>query len=312
MSIRTREVRRWLVWCTIDNKWVSGWLSKDQGKPTVCFENENHPIDITKTNLLERIENNYTETVLKWKVYCETDSQWETVYLDKNVGTPRYCPKNNTHIITLSGTNAPWIEETINNPLRRIQEESIPVDGTLGFDTIQMDILPNETNILDKSWDIDIAPLELMMQLTSFHTGDILQIDLAPDTIIGATTTNVAIGQTVLDVTSSVLDNAKVGYMCTITDGNTVDELGLITDIDHGLSQITVKTGAVNNYNAGVFVRITIKVLNPYKIGAPRQLNIGKSKIGASHVNKNTTVRITYINNSNVNKTFNLDMEYLY
>ncbi len=98
--MRTKVVKRWNIYCNSEADYIEGFLNEDDGTPSVCFNNNGHSIDTSKTELLEIIENTYTLKVIKWKVYCSTELQDVYGYLNAESGTPTKCFNNSSHTIS--------------------------------------------------------------------------------------------------------------------------------------------------------------------------------------------------------------------
>jgi hypothetical protein len=202
--MRTEQVKRWKIYCNTESKWVDGYLSRDDGVPTTCFNNNAHTIDTSKTDLLETIDNNYTQCVAKWKVYCDTEGIDVEGYLNDDYGTPTKCFNNDTH--TISTTTK---LEIIKNPKVQIIEETIPLQGRYRAETLKIEnILPHSTKVFDKTWSVDIAPLSVNMMVTEKHRGDSFIVDVMPDKIIGTITDGITAGVTnVISASETVIES---------------------------------------------------------------------------------------------------------
>jgi hypothetical protein len=168
---------------------------------------------------------------------------------------------------------------------------------------------------LDVSWDYPVSVFSISYSSTSDHTGDSLEMHIAPNTTIGAIVAPVTTGDTVLYVSPTVLQYINVGYYCNITDGTNYDDLGYVLAIDKTAGTITVKTPAVNGYSplTPTYVQMTIKAIVNYTFGAPGKFGIGKTIIGSRYVPTGTIVRGVYTNASATTSkslTFNIEMKY--
>lgn len=307
----TVEVNRWRIYCDTENKYIDGYLNRDSGTPSTCFNNDTHTIDTTKSTLVEVIRNDHTQCVVKWKIYCVTELGYIEGYSNKEYDAPTKCYNNNTH--TVSGV--PEIIEVIHNANVKIIEESRPVGGNLRVETIKISILPWETKIVDRNWAIDIAPLSVQLLTTPIHTGDTLQVDVSPDKNIGVITQDIAATDTVINVSPTVMQHARIGFPSCITDGVSTNETGMITDIDRVNNTITLETAVTDSFLASspTYVTISARFLGPHEFSnTESDLTFGATKIGASLVPKGETVRVTYINNSPNYKDLYILIEYLY
>lgn len=306
----TEQVKRWRIYCNTESKNIDGFLSKTSDKPSVCFNNNGHTIDTTKTRLIETIDNNYTPCVTKWKLHCDTEDADITGYLNSDLGTPTKCFNNNTH--TISGT--PEKLEIINNDKRTIQEQSKPLCGNFRAETFRIDILPLETKIHDKTWPIDVAPLSVNVLSNDIHINDTLQVDISPDKICGTLTQNAAVSDTILNVSSTVMKFCEVGFYVSISDGTNIDNGGMVLEKNFINNTITISTPLIHAFLASTptYIKLTVRMLGPHEFGITDGLVLGATKIGASFIPKNEIVRSTYINNSNNHKELYIVIEYLY
>lgn len=147
------------------------------------------------------------------------------------------------------------------------------------------------------------------------HIGDKVSAQIYPETIIGAITADVAINQTVVNVSSTVLDNIEVGFRCYLFDGVNQDNCGKVIDVDKTNSQITLSPGAVYfNYSAAspTYVQMSIEMFSEMEIPREGIYNFGDSTIGGSYLPAGTPGRIIYENISGGVKRFVMYVEYLY
>lgn len=303
----TKQIRHYRVYCNTDSRFVNGFMNITSGLPTVCFENSSHTIDTTKTDLLEIIHNTYTPCVKHWKLDCATDGI--VYYFDSADNTIPKCPIDNTHTI-----NSSQVVESIHNDKRSIKEASKPMNGFFRVESIKIEVSENESKDVDYSWPFPIAPLSVMILPNALHRGDIYTVEVSPNKIVGAIGANVNIGDTVLTVSSTVMEHIQVGFPCNLFDGVNSEDLGFVIDKDYAASTITVQTASTRAFSAATptYVRLSIRFLGPHTIGRQGQQHLGTSKIGASYIPANEIVRINYQNQSPHKKTIYALVEYLY
>lgn len=304
----TIQVKRWRIYCNTEARYVDGYLNRDEGSPTTCFNNNTHTIDIVKTTLVENIENNYTKSVIKWKVYCATELAYVEGYTNGDMGTPTKCFNNNSHVATL-----PEKLEHIENEKVLINEESVPGQGCFKSESIKLSMAPNQVLVFDKTWPFDISPLAVTALCNEKHSGDSLQVDVSPNRTIGVLTADCNIGDTEITVSSTVIQYIKTGFLCKITDGVNISDLGLVINVDYKLNQISVETPLTSAFLASspTYINMSVRFLGPHDLGG-RPFTIGSTKIGASFVPKNEIVRMTYTNKSPSYKDLYILLEFLY
>jgi hypothetical protein len=141
--------------------------------------------------------------------------------------------------------------------------------------------------------------------------GDLIEVTTAPNTIVGVLTAPVEIGDTVLSVNLTVIQNVMVGYTCKL--GNSNINLGYILAIDANTSTITVEVPSPEAFSAGTtYVKMEVDGICHLEIGGPFRYVIGGSKAGGKHLPANTPVDVIYTNNGNIEKTFRFEIEILY
>jgi hypothetical protein len=118
-----------------------------------------------------------------------------------------------------------------------------------------------------------------------------------------------------LSVSSTVTDNVMLGYSIHTTDGVTKNDFGRIIGVDMVNGCVYMENNATNSYNLSstVYVECIKEIIRNYIIGSPWTHEIGRSKIGGSHVPANLEICGEYINNSFlITKNLTAKIEYLY
>jgi hypothetical protein len=249
-------------------------------------------------------------TIYRYRIRCITDNLFEYV-LSESAVAPTACPTNTSHTIDADST---VIAETITiGETVSIKEEYIPTGGNFKTETIIMNISASSTFEADYTWPYPISLLVLFSTITSTHEGDNLEITVAPNTTVGLLTSNVSANDTTISVSQTVIDNLYIGYKLKLDDGSNVDDLGYVTAINKVTNQVTVNTPAVHSFDSSnTAVKMTIYYVENFEIGAPANITIGKSKIGASYIPAGTIIHAKYTNNNTDTKKFIARLEYLY
>jgi hypothetical protein len=170
-------------------------------------------------------------------------------------------------------------------------------------------------NSKDFLWPINISALSYEFAAGSEHIGDQIEIEVAPDLTIGALTADVNIGDTVLNVSSSVFDIVKKGYDVHLDDGVQAQErLGRCADFDRIAGTVTVETASTKAFSAATptTVQISVYVTRGLVIYQPGRYVVGESKIGGTLVPANRVVRMWYYNADGTSKNFAVHFDYLY
>jgi hypothetical protein len=144
---------------------------------------------------------------------------------------------------------------------------------------------------------------------SSFDT-DSIDGTIAKNTVVGIITQNVAINDTVINVSDTVLDNVYLGFLITIEG----QDMGRVIDCDQMAKTITVENAATAAITAtgSEYVLMTIELVpHIYLEGTETQMTL-EGGVGAMKLAANTPVEINYHNNSGTAKKYSVILEYFY
>lgn len=174
-----------------------------------------------------------------------------------------------------------------------IQEENDETDGTFQMFGALLRIPHGTTSTHDFSWPYPVSVLTTHFRTGERHRCDRFTMVVGPDTVIGVLTAPVSPGDTVLNVSPTVVQYITNGSLAALFDGvATKDELGRC--IDRSSSTITVETPAANAFAAGSPILMTKVAVDNFHVTEPDQYIIGESKIGSTFIPSNTTVRVIW------------------
>ena len=235
----------------------------------------------------------------KWEYKCVEEDilvyMWST-------DVPTTCPNNNGHTID---TNAPIsIIETISSNTFRAEENT---DGYFETEHIEMNIpsgTPGDVTEHDVSWPMDIILWKTLLTPTSDMINDQISALASPETTVGVIGASVNIGDTVLTVNSTVLDNTLRGFLITLDDGVNKDVLGRCIAKDDINSTITVNTATSFAYAPGTPVKISVYIIKDLFITDTNVIVIGGKGLKGKSVPAGLILRVYYTNNSGTAKTF--------
>ncbi len=244
-------------------------------------------------------------SIYKYRLYCiEEDAyvlQWAKT-------PPTICP--NDHADKSINTNITSIVDTINVNHFKAEENT---EGDFETSHVTMEIpsgTPGDVTEHDVSWPSDILLWKTLLNPTTEMIGDEISVLGGPETIIGVITSPVIIGDTILNVNSTVTDNAKRGYLLTLDDTVNKDVLGRISAIDPVGGTITVENPTTFAYNPGTPVKISVYILRNIYIANTNVLDIGGKGFKGKTVTSGTILRVYYTNNSGTAKIFRWRPEY--
>lgn len=166
------------------------------------------------------------------------------------------------------------------------------------------------------SFPYDIGMLSMEFIGTTNLVDDKFSIDVYPDTVIGTVTADITASDTVINVSSTVIDNVVIGYKLILDDGTNNEHTSYIVDIDKLAGTITLENGTTNAYLAATptTVKHYVPAVEEMEIDyTTSATSVGSSKIGASFVPKNTPIRIGFYNHDGTSgKRFRAVLEFLY
>ena len=204
--------------------------------------------------------------------------------------------------------------DSTGHQLLRIQEEDIPTGGHYQAQGYEVDVADTDTTkTLNISFPHPVSLLAAEWNNKAAFDGDSIQMAI-PYTTIGAIGANVSSSDTVITVSSTVIDNMRIGGWVKITDGVNADDLGRCLSIDETNSQITVETAATQAFSAAspTYVQMQVRMLPKSPLDGVGRVQLGESKIGGSYIPPNTTFEIIYYNDTGTAKKLRFMMEYLY
>lgn len=211
------------------------------------------------------------------------------------------------------------IEETIREEKVRVMEESAdPAKRTggaymgKGLEHIVPAVVGTSETIYTMPFPVAMMAFEYSP--TSDMIGDYFTVCIAPRTTVGAITATVNTGDTVLNVSPTVVENVKLGYKIMLDDGGVQENVGYVSAIDTVNNTITVSDAVTNTFlvSSPTYVKITICMVDRVRIGGLGVFELGASKIGGSYLPAGTPWSIEYENNNGLAKSFSGVLELLF
>jgi hypothetical protein len=255
-----------------------------------------------------------TPSLCYYQVWCSTDSKYEHVWLEEGT-LPTTCPANTAHTIDSDSIVS---TQTISQNKVEIVETGHAQTGGYVAGTSRVLNIAGTTGVqnFDYSRPIVVGIQSIAFTSTAEHTGDDMEIIIAPGTVVGILTSSVTGATNTFHVSSTVTANMKKGFFMTITDGAKSDNLGIVTSVNAATGIITTDLSSVegNTYLASspTYVQMNVKMLQAWTFGPPCDRRIGDDTFGASIIPANTIARVAYTNNSGIAKTFVINTVLVY
>lgn len=251
------------------------------------------------------------ETIYKYRIYCSTDSKYETIW---STTAPTTCPVNTGHTITSLLTSIVEIRDPTSVT---IQEESTPTNGKYQTTTHTFDAVDASGSVTESTFSFshNISVLSAYIISSSDQEGDVLNVHIAANTTVGALTVNASAGTNTLNVSSTVKDYSIPRMKCRLVDGSgNINEMGWIMSIDTDNNIVTTEHPTDRTFSATspTYFQITPVFADNFEFGPSWKYDFGASKIGGAHVPANTVVKFLYTNNGTSSKRIRVNFEYLY
>ena len=328
-------VCKYRLFCSTDSKDEYVW---NDSEPTTCPTNVAHTIDTSKTVIVQTIDESIVkidenvgtlgghykargqkmiipDNVSIGQIITNVSDTDTIIHVDQDtidsdsIRCNEYIGlQNGTTTVVLGriqvidrNTNQIFIEKNINSS--ESFDTFIAPCSILGFTTYKDFIQP-----------YDIGVLSFKYTSSSENNGDTLDVEVYPNTTIGSITQNTSIGDTIIHVSHSVIDNIKIGYHCMINSGNITESLGYIVEMDTVNNTITVENQTIKPYLVSTpsLINISVKTLETDDIGEVGHYVFGEDKVGSSKIIKNKAVRVHYSNLTGGAKKFCFNVGYLY
>ena len=256
------------------------------------------------------------ESIKEWRVYCETEEVYHSVWLDATSSAPTTCPINTGHTITSNLTH----DVTSHSLIDRVMIEEEESGRTQGYfksvcKTIQIDGNVDSVTSLAISWPYKTTLLTGWFYSQQDQVGDYVSAFMAPNTITGYITSDIVSGNNVISVSNTVIENIAVGFDVALTNGVLKSEMGEVLSIDEDNMTITTTENADNSfsYTSPTYFIQTIPIVEDLKINAPGcRFAFAEKKQRGKGVPANTPFVINYINKDGAQKEFSFVVEYMY
>ncbi len=246
--------------------------------------------------------------VYQYRIYCITEAQ--NVY-EWNTVAPTTCPNNTAHVINPNSISI--VDQIASNEVK-IQQESVPTGGNFRAETFTLTATGPGMTTAQMSWPFNVSLLQASFTTDSTNQGDKVTVEIPSNLPIGTITHDVNVGDTIINVSPSVITNSMVGYCIILSDGTNTDDLGRIIAIDTINNTVTMEVASPNNYAVATptVVGLTVRPISNFEFGPPQTYILGQSSLGASSIPANVPVTVKYQNNGTTQKAIIFAYEYLY
>lgn len=245
------------------------------------------------------------KNIYKYSIRCSSEDK--LVYCWDEL-TPQVCPNNTSHLIDLNSVKI--IDTVIQNSVNIIQSTGA-TGNNYRVEFKKLTIPGNSEIYKDYTWDFPIELMTINWIADTSHINDIINGYIAPNTTIGAITSKITVGDTLINVSSSVLKYISIGHVLNITNGVSNILMGEVKRIDKINNTILACIPANINMETPSYVQMTIhNIKDAYLM--PGILNLASKRITSSLLPTGTKARLKYRNNGNIEKDFIFYVEIMY
>jgi hypothetical protein len=232
-------------------------------------------------------------TLIRYSLLCsDCGGTVYTDFIEEESGLPTVCPKNESH------TNLSDIAILKKHDLSVQGVKEVEVDGldpdnaSTQIRGLNFDVTAGQWNNHDFSFPF---PVDLLMAEGHggfIEAGDKIEFVVAPDVNIGVVTAPANLGDSWVNVNSTVLENLKAGHF--VRFGGTGDDLHEVTVVDIGNSRIGISPALTEGKAALEDVLRSVKYVHDLELQVGEFLNLGGQTFGAVNIPANTVLRVRY------------------
>lgn len=231
-----------------------------------------------------------------WTMFCETEGVNIQV---SHRHKPTTCPNNNNHIIDPDSIRYNIVPEIpiLSDPTKN--------QGYYSVNTVSFNCPANTTTTYDYSFDYDIVLIGGSVLCENVNQGDVLTVCLTPELVVGIITSPVSIGDTIINVNSTVIDYIFKGMEIVLGS-----EKYKIKNVDILTSTLELCTSATAAYTVMTYVRRNVYVLNQILLPSNRNLNFGTLNPSQTFIPAGYLFRFIYTNNNSTTVLCNTVLEH--
>jgi hypothetical protein len=195
-----------------------------------------------------------------------------------------------------------------------ISEEQGPffTGGNFAVAGFDFEASPNATTDYITNFPFPISMLMCQLQVSPDMLMDKVDFISGENTTIGIITQVAEIGNTTINVSTSVIKYAYIGLYLRITDGVNESECARIIAIDPVALTVKFETALTYDFAQGSYFQVSKYFVKNYKLISIGSHQMGSSKIGGGYVSLGVNGICRYTNTSNTTKKISFSIEYLY
>jgi hypothetical protein len=239
-------------------------------------------------------------TVYKWKIYCTTENAFVEGWSETAITT---CPNDTAH--TVNPDSVSEVEVISPTSVNIIQGaapvgslSTTPVGGFYRLVCKAFDCPVSVTTNNTFTFPFPVALTGAYIPVSSDMKGDFFNAYAAQNVNVGTITAAVAISDTVIPVSLTVIQNVYPGRKVRITDGvNTTDFIEIVSK-DTNTNEITLTSGITFAFALGSLVKLCIHYVKDMEFTEPGMYKIGVSNVNGTYIPTGIPITLSYTNSS--------------
>jgi len=243
-------------------------------------------------------------SVYNFRIYCNTENtytfKWDSI-------EPTTCPNNNSHSIDVNSISI--IDEVKTNSVNIIQQKNT---GEFYRAESRKVTAPPGISYHDYIFLYDISVLTVGIDTLENNHDDIINVFIAPNTIIGVLTQTTQENQSNIYVSQSVLNNIQKGFVVSILSEGIFYNLGECLNIDKIEMKITLSQNINQVFNTGSYVCLTVNNIKNFILCKNVHYVLGQKTIKSTFLPSGQIVRLEYNNISNETHNLYFSFDYYY
>jgi len=177
-----------------------------------------------------------------------------------------------------------------------IAEEKVGTKGRYQCRGIAFDVPAGSEASETVTWPIPVRVCT--METVPVNDGDTARAVVGEDTVVGAITANVAIGDQEVSVSDTVLENIDTGYQLKLDNGSE-SETFFVVNVNHSTKKIALDHEATKAFSATdpTYCKMSILMTyNPIEFSKGIQIEYGAHQLGGALIPANVPLKIYYKN----------------
>jgi len=246
------------------------------------------------------------KTIYVWRIFCQTDNQYEFWKLYDTDPEPTTCPVDTAHTVNLGDVT---LRNVISQNQVKIKEEDVPTGGKWAaeahwFYGASGGISGPSSTIKQLSWKHDVTVFNIQYRSRDENVRD--EVSMYVETkdqgfglgVIGTIQQDSPTGSTGINVAQTIIDNVLAADYIQLTDGTNTTDYIQILSVDRPNRMLIFSESIPFSFAAATptFIKFRRYVLYYYPLGPPDLYQMGNGKIGGSYVPAGNVVSVVYHN----------------